>query len=120
MAIIPNKIDRFARILFGVDVDTQDAFRYLLYPNGTRGFPNPEITLLDCQQDALVPMFGKEPASALASSEYRKQEMKKGKLAVTGCVSMSITSRAEECATLTLNLGLKQASSIRDSLYLSS
>ncbi|RSL88534.1 hypothetical protein CEP51_001646 [Fusarium floridanum] len=118
MAIIPNKIDRFARILFGVDVETQGAFTYLIYPNGTRVFPNPAFTLLDCQENALVPMFGEEPASALTSSEYRKQEIKKGKLAVTGCVSMSIASQADECATFTLNLGLKQASSIRDSLYL--
>jgi hypothetical protein len=125
MAIIPNRINRFAQNLFGVDVETEGLVRYIINPNGIRIFSNPAFTLLDCQVDAIVPIFDKEPAAALmsaalVSSEYRKQEMKKGKLDVTGCVSLSIPSRAEESAALILNLGLKQASSIRDSLYLSS
>ncbi|KAF5019341.1 hypothetical protein F66182_8650 [Fusarium sp. NRRL 66182] len=117
LAIIPNKIQRFAQELFGAELEMEGRFRYLVLPNGTRILPNTEHTFVECQANAIGPMFESKPTSALNTSEYRQLEIRQGKLKVTGCVSMTVPADADMCATLTLNLDLTEASLVRDAFY---
>lgn len=118
LAIVNHKVERCARDLFGVNVETEGQFRYVVLQNGSRIIPTPELTLLDCQPDAIEPMFGPNAAWAIAKSEYRRQEGQMGRSHVTGCVSMVISSNANDGACITLNLGLAEASHTRKKLYL--
>lgn len=65
LAILSNKVERCARDLFGVNIETEGQIRYAVLQSGARIIPTPELALLDCQPDAIEPMFGPNAAWTL-------------------------------------------------------
>jgi hypothetical protein len=116
IGVAENKVERIARHLFGVDLETTTGLRYVCHPGGGRLLPNPELTISDCRDNVIEELFGEEIFNAIKGSVLYQDEVKQ-MLHYTKCVSMVISVQADRGAQLCISLGLMEATRIRAKLY---
>lgn len=118
LAIRETKVEHIAMTLFGVHIEVEAAVhaRQLVLPNGVRVMPSPEITLQGVHNEAIKRLLGNHILEAVDGSRVRQEELEQGTRA-TRCVSMIVPSNPSIGAIINLNLGLKEGSQIRNSLY---
>ncbi|KAF2259723.1 hypothetical protein CC78DRAFT_474671 [Lojkania enalia] len=46
LAILPNKVQHLALVLFDIILETDNRLRYIIQANGSRLFPRPELALV--------------------------------------------------------------------------
>ncbi|KAI1841715.1 hypothetical protein JX266_012083 [Neoarthrinium moseri] len=117
MEIMEHKVERIARDLFEVDLETTDGLRYVCGPSGGRLLPNPHLTLQGCRYDVIPRIFGKKVFDAICGSLSYQKEVKQ-RLLRSSHVSMVISHKAKDGAQLFVSLGLREGSQIRDELFI--
>lgn len=98
--INPNKVQRFAKELFGMNIETSAGHRYLAFGN-IKVLPNPKSTIQGCRLNMIEPFFGRTLQSAVQTSEVCKidiQELSDHAQAI----SMEMSHNAEDGAVLIL------------------
>ncbi|KIW37736.1 uncharacterized protein PV06_09732 [Exophiala oligosperma] len=118
LAIKETKVEHIAMALFNVHVEVESAVqaRQVVMQDGVRLMPNPEITLLGVQSEAIKKLFGLDIYNAIKASRVFQEELEQGTRA-TRCVSMIIPSNPRFEAIINLNLGLKEGSLVKNKLY---
>ncbi len=116
LAILSNKVEHLAMKLFGVHIETEDGFRYAVLKDGVRLRPYQSLAIQGACEEAISELLGTEVTQAISVSPVRKEEIKQAILA-TRCVTMEITSNAQDCCFLNLNLGEDEGYKIRRTLY---
>lgn len=116
LSILPNKIQHFAKELFGINVETEGDFRYIIQNNGGRTLLI-EVVLLGAQDKAaIMALLGSEASDGIGMSPQRKEEVRQGLLA-TDCVTLRITGNTHDDGILNLNLGIEKGFELRDALF---
>ena len=117
LSILSNKVEYLAMKLFGVHIETEGEFRYVVFQkDGVRLLPRPALAIQGACDETISMLLGPEVSNAISVSPVRKEEIKQAILA-TRCVTMSITNNSHEDCVLTLNLGQDEGYKIRKTLF---
>jgi hypothetical protein len=116
LAIRPNKVEHIAMKLFGVHIEVEDEFRWLILGNGARCLISPETPLQGARMEAVNALLGNDVADAVATSPTRQKEVEKS-IVATRCVTFSIDSNPAEGGFLNLNLGTQGGHEIKGKLF---
>jgi len=115
LRILPNKIQHFAKELFGVHVEIENGFRVVILENGVTLVP--EQTLIQGAQDGSIDvLLGSDVREGVSASPARKEEIQQASLS-TRCVTMIITSDPGEDGILNINIGEPEAYHIKNKLF---
>ena len=117
LSILSNKVEYLAMKLFGVHIETEDGFRYVVFQkDGVRLLPRPYLAVQGACDETISMLLGPEVSYAISVSPVRKEEIKQAILA-TRCVTMEITSNSQDDCVLNLNLGQDEGYKIRKTLF---
>lgn len=83
--IASNKAQRFASILFGVEIEGNGNYRYIILPNGTKISPDPDFVLRGSRRDIISEEFGEASKSLEACPTFRNEDDQG--IQVTDCVT---------------------------------
>ncbi|KJZ71579.1 hypothetical protein HIM_09048 [Hirsutella minnesotensis 3608] len=117
LSILPNKLEFVAMKLLGVHLETEGKMRYVIFPNGAKMLPRPEVSLQGAMDETIRELLGSMIASAVAGSPLRKEEIANAVLATT-CVTMTISNSAHDDGILNLNLGLEGGIAVKEALFM--
>jgi hypothetical protein len=115
--IVPERTLSYAQEFFGVTIDVKEGVRLMHYPEGAAVEPNPSITLRGFRKNMLPRIFQSEGCQAAQASPICQRELKDFRDR-TNAVTMTIPSRANDCATITVFLGEYEAAIIRKKLFI--
>ena len=116
LAILSNKVAYLAMELFGVHVEIDGGFQYVVLENGVRLLPRPALVKQGGRDEAIARLLGFEISKAIKLSPTRKEEMNQAIL-VTRCVTMEITSNPMDDGVLNLNLGQDEGYYVKETLF---
>ena len=116
LEITPDKVQHYARSLFGVRLETAAGLRYICI-GGAQVLPAPQFTLRGCKADIIPDTFGPEVSDAIQFSPTYQDDVVKNLRDCTHSVSMLISQQADEVAVIFLSLGLWLGTRIREELY---
>lgn len=116
LEIIPDKIQHYAWVLFGVRLETAAGLRYMCV-GGAEVLPAPRLTLRKCRADTIPEIFGFEVSNAVQSSPTYENDVVKNYRDCTNSASMVMSQDADEVAVLFLSLGIYKGTEIREKLY---
>lgn len=72
-----NKVEYFAKQLFGAHIESKNENRYYILPFGLRITPFHTIILQGCKQEAILENFGDDISKAIKASPTYKEETDK-------------------------------------------
>jgi hypothetical protein len=116
LSILPNKVQYLAMELFGVHVESDAGYRYLVLENGVRVLVGSEVVIQGGKDAGIEKLLGPEPSLAIRKSPLRKEEIKQGMVA-TNCVTLRMPGSCEYDSILNLCLGLDEAFRLKDALF---
>ncbi|KAG6354866.1 hypothetical protein INS49_003947 [Diaporthe citri] len=114
--VTSSKVEHIAQELFGAQLETEHGVRYLYQPNGQKITPYPRLLLRECRLDNIGSFFGSELADAIFATPVYQMDIQK-RNGYTSCVSMAISSVADESADIFILLWPKEGMALRDRLY---
>ncbi|KAK8093116.1 uncharacterized protein PG998_014517 [Apiospora kogelbergensis] len=114
--IIQKKVEYYALKLYGIEIETEGEKRYAVLA-GVRIDPEHSMTFRRCRTACIKELFGKQIDEAIDTCPFRLAEYESGRLIETECVTMTINSDAKGGALISLYMGLRGGTEIRDSLY---
>jgi hypothetical protein len=113
--VYSNKVERLAWLIYRAHLETNGNVRELIIPGGLKVV---STQLQGSPPEAVLEVFGRECADAIAGSPYRKIEISDDSSRVaTRCVTMSDFADATKGATITLTIGRTGASKIFEKLF---
>jgi hypothetical protein len=116
--ITDDKVQHFARQLFGTRLETRAGLRYVCFADGgSKIRPSPKLALQGCRRDIIPSTFGPELFHAIAAGPIYQDDAREWR-DCTDCVSMVIPHQAHEGAVIYVSLGLWEGTQIRKKLYL--
>lgn len=115
--IVPERALSYAQDFFGVTLDVKEGVRMMHLPDGATVEPSPSITLRGFRKKMLPRIFQSEGCQAAQASPICQREQKDLRDR-TNAVTMTISSRANDCATITVFLGKYEAAMIRKKLFI--
>lgn len=113
--IASNKAQRFASILFGVEIESHGNYRYIILPNGTKISPNPDFVLRGSRRDIISKEFGDASKSLEACPTFRNEDDQG--IQVTDCVTMTISNNVADGAFINLYLDDRESLRLKEKLY---
>lgn len=114
--VTSSKVEHIAQELFGAQLETEHGVRYLCQPNGQKITPYPRLLLRECRLDNIGSFFGLELANAIFATPVYQMDIQQ-RNGYTSCISMAISSVADESADIFILLWPKEAMALRDRLY---
>lgn len=102
--------------LFGVHLEADGDMWYVIFHNGAKMLPRPEVSLQGASDEGVCELLGSMIASAVAESPLRKDEVSHAVLATT-CVTITISSSVQDDGVFNLNLGLLTGIGVENALY---
>jgi hypothetical protein len=114
--VASSKVQHIALDLFGAQLETERGVRYLYQPNGQKVTPYPRLLLREGRLDSISGFFGSEVAGAISATPIYKTDSRGGK-EYTSCVSMAISSVADDSADIFIMLWPREGMVLRDRLY---
>lgn len=114
--VLPNRLEHLAMRLFGAHIETDGGFRYVVIKDGLKLLPRPSVTLQGAAPELLSAVCGAEVSMAIDRSPVRRIELNQAILA-TACVSLEISSAAEEDGVLNLNVAEVDGYNIKRILF---
>ncbi|KAF2105675.1 hypothetical protein BDV96DRAFT_608022 [Lophiotrema nucula] len=111
-----HKVQQLASVLFDIDLEIEDGFRFDLHNNTVRISRRPEIYLQGATEKAIIECLGCDIHPAIEASPARLEE-RRNRVLATNCVTMVVTGDPSEEGILNLCLGLKEAFQIKETLY---
>jgi hypothetical protein len=116
LPILSNKIEYLAMKLFGVHINAENGFRYVVLKDGVRLLPRPSLVIHGADDEPVSTLFGHDVSQAISLSPARREEINQAILA-TRCVTMEITSDPQEDAILNLNSAEEEGYQIKRTLF---
>lgn len=114
LGILPNKIEYLAMVLFDVHLESEDGQRYVVLQNGSQISISNHIILEGVDEKTSRFIFGIDINSAVQASFKRAMEAGRPR---TRSITMSVSMRSSDSATVNLILGLEQGLRLRDILF---
>lgn len=116
LAIMPNKVQHIAMVLFGALIEVEFGARVLLLGNGARCLISLEAPLKGARLEGIKELLGMDVAEAIETNPTREDEFNAA-LRTTSCVSMAIHRNPEAGGLLNLYLGTAGSHEMKGKLF---
>ncbi|KAI0157173.1 hypothetical protein GGR52DRAFT_192825 [Hypoxylon sp. FL1284] len=115
LEIMNSKVERIAHQLFGVQLEIESGIRYAVF-GMAKVTPIPQLVLEGCHPESIEPMFGQVVSRAVqAGSVYQHDATTLSEH--TQAVSMLISRKADDAATLVIRMALLEGIEIAVQLF---